>query len=365
MSTASRIDDLRRDLGKILLDGLQELRTSNETLRSELLAALTRGLEAHRDELQRALGREQRELALAHKDIRDLRRQLDEARVASGGADTADAGSTPSVAPPAWPPAISGEPTESQKEPHPVEAVSGIAQPEEPPAAPEPDQDPVPSAPPVKETPVPESSPGQDGHPAGEPVDPDPRVAAQVAAEFAAAARELDADTESPSDGAATVLPPQEASTAEPARAKDEALFDTLYKAASISAADIVCHPHTWQFIAGCAASAEHFQLPAATADADQDGLATIRISGRSLVAVLNSLYSAYSKAHRSSDLEGMALTLGYYTQIAHEVRKTRPVFSQHDGPEPDPVNRPRTRVVLDQRPDYIVDHGRPERSDG
>jgi hypothetical protein len=389
MGTARQVELLRGEVGKILQDGLKELRSVNEALRAEVLGALTNGLDAHREELQRALGREQRELAQAHKDIRDLRRQLDEARasvapdtaaVLTGGA--ASARHTSSVL---WPPTTGHEGSELQEETSPGRVSGGAANdvtvlPDELPAAPVPDQGAAPALP-VKETAVPDpdrdpkhesgqdsgkggESDGhdQDEHPGEEPASPGPQeqqLAAQVAAEFAAAARDLDTGNQPSPDGAAPAAQsPHEESiaAARAGRPGDDVLFDTLYKAASISAADIVCHPHTWQFIADCTATAEHFQLPAATTDKDRDGLITIRISGRSLVAVLNALYTTYRNAGRT-DLEGRALTLGYYTQIAHEIGKTRPVFSKYEDAEPDPVNRPRTRIVLDRRPNYALDN--------
>jgi len=355
MGTAKRIDQLRGDLEGLLRDGLRDLR-------AEMLGAFTRGLDTH-EELQRVLGREQRELALAHKDARDLRRQLDEARAARGGSVAAgDAGSALLGIGPVWPPAIGRECAGPGESPLPNGAAAdGVTPPEEPPVESTPDRGSAPSAPSVKEIPVPENTSDNDERSGEGPAGPDPQErqsAARVAAEFAAAARELDFGR-GPSSDSATPSASSQESTAGPDQAGQsgkDALFNTLYKAASISAADIVCHPHTWQFIVGGVASAGHFQLPVVAADADRDGLVTIPVSGRSLVAILNSLHGAYMSASHSSDLQSRALALGYYVQIAHEVDRTHPVFSRHEDAEPDPVNRPRTRVVLDRRPDYVVD---------
>ena len=366
MGTVRQVELLRTEVGEILQSGLKELRAGSEALRSELLGAVRTGMDANREELQRALAREQRELAQAHKDIRDLRRQLDEARTAQTTAETVAA---------ARPPAIGNEGvTEELPSRGPVFGAAADGTPSLPDAAAAAS---IPgltnaSAPPLKETSVPAYAPrnepvqdsGRDGRPGGQSQAEHPRtapgpqeqLAAQVDAEFAAAARDLSAGGKpSPDEAGSASRPRNEETAAEPApagRPENHNLFDTLYKAASISAANVVCHPHTWQFIAGCAAAAGHFQLPVATTHKDRDDLITIEISGRSLVAVVNSLYTTYTEASRTGDLETRALSLGHYIEFAHEIGTTRPVFSRYEGAETDPEDRPRTRIILDRRPD-------------
>ncbi|GAA1189445.1 hypothetical protein F4556_006591 [Kitasatospora gansuensis] len=54
-------------------------------LRGELTTAFVAGLHEIREELQRAVGRESMILTDAQREIRQLRRQLDEARASAGG----------------------------------------------------------------------------------------------------------------------------------------------------------------------------------------------------------------------------------------------------------------------------------------
>ena len=357
MGTARQVELLRTEVGQVLQSGLQELRSANHALRSELLTAITEGLRENREELRRALGREQRELAEARKEIRDLRQQFDEARASQGtalpdrevpGPEAERTASLPHSGSVSWRPAVAaghsgdtpshGEQNLPNRQDDSVTA-GGAPTPEgEPRSSPLPDRAAHPTES-VKEAPVPE----QDNP---TPDSAEQQRAADMAAALSAVGRQGTDHRLRPDAPAAPAESPVP-------RAMDRdrleaSLFHTLVEAARISAAELVCHPHTWQFIAACAATAEHFQLPAT--DKGEDDMITVRLSGRSLVATVNALYKSYWDASPGLDsIQDRALALAYYTDICHEVSQVRPALSRSEATEP--VDRPRTRIVIDYRP--------------
>ncbi|MFD0403739.1 hypothetical protein [Kitasatospora sp. NPDC127116] len=358
MGTTRQVELLRTEVGQILREGLKELRTDNAALRAdhtalrtELTAAVTGELQDVRDELRRAVGRDRKELLEARQEIRDLRRQLDDARAGRSAQRAADPGrdpdpppffhgsSTPAV--PAGPGPLPGRDSAwTGQEPAATatdgQAVTAAGQPTFT------DRTVQPTLP-MKETTVPDQIADE---PSNEPVGPTSE--AGMVAELTAAVGDL--------------LPATEATTARPASTTAPApdtligtsrleadLFHTLTSAACVGSAELVCHPHAWQFIGSRAAAASpHFQFPAGITQEKTD-MVVVLLPGPSLMAVIKALYSAYWLA--GSDLariEDRALALAYYTAIAHEVRKTQPVTATTETPEPD---RPRLRIIIDQRP--------------
>ncbi|MEV7783755.1 hypothetical protein [Kitasatospora sp. NPDC088351] len=359
MGTTRQVELLRTEVGQILQNGLQELRADNAALRgdnaalrSELAAAVAEGLRENREELRRTLGREQKELIEARKEIRDLRRQLDEARAgrtdpsaeaAFDGDPDRDPLSADREGSTVWEPTAAAAP-----DPLPQDDNAPISQEPAAPTAGAPDIAPAGqtastdrTAQPatlVKETTVTE--------PTNEPTDT--AAEADMVAELAAAVSHL-----LPAAEASPVqLAPAETPAPRTATGKSQleaGLFRTLASAACVSAAELVCHPNAWQFIGSrTAAASPHFQFPAAVAQ-DKTDMVTVLLPGPSLMAVIKALYSAYWAA--GSDLahiEDRALALAYYTAIAHEVRKTQPVTATTETTDAD---RPRTRIIIDQRP--------------
>ncbi|MFF2080590.1 hypothetical protein ACFVXG_38230 [Kitasatospora sp. NPDC058162] len=353
MGTARQVELLRAEVGQILREGLKELRTDNATLRAdhtalrtELTAAVTRELQEIRDELRRAVSRDRKELLEARQEIRDLRRQLDDAR--AGGptpqADSPDLDPNP-------PPYIVANSTPAEPAtaagldpiPHNDDAVGDhelaapalqeqatalAAQPTPPLLA--------------KETTVSDQTAGEPGN---QPANP--TTDAGMVAELTAAVSDLLPTEATATQPKSTTAPAPDNLTGTSRLEAD--LFRTLTRAACVGSAELLCHPHVWQFIGSRAAAASpHFQFPAGVAQERTD-MVTVLLPGPSLMAVIKALYSAYWTAGSDlTSIEDRALALAYYTAITHEVRKTQPVTATAETPEPD---RPRLRIVIDQRP--------------
>ncbi|MBD3934866.1 hypothetical protein IF129_25305 [Streptomyces chumphonensis] len=92
---------------------------------------------------------------------------------------------------------------------------------------------------------------------------------------------------------------------------------ELLRRAAQVSHAVLVCHRDTWEFLTGRAARHDHFRMPAQISDHGQDRIAAA-VSGRSLIAVLISLFNA---RHTAGEGDGdWALAATTYDRIATEL---------------------------------------------
>ncbi|MFE9427737.1 hypothetical protein ACFYNO_32770 [Kitasatospora sp. NPDC006697] len=366
MGTSRQVELLRDEVGRILQNGLQEVRADTTALRTELTTTLIDGLREVRSELQKALAREQRALSETLAENRDLRRELDQARV---GLTAADASAAPDPLP--VPERVLSEAPEQQdlaeppagaagdgrvpvaEQPHPqppVRAADGPA-----PAEPAP----VPVPEPVHIAAMEETTVSDASEPARSDDESVGRIPEDVAAAELAAAMNLTFPDTAPDSGPQPAPAALEAATAaharpDGARVKAEVhgdLFHLLTSAACIGTAELVCHPHVWQFIgAGATAASPHFQLSASISVDKDDDLVTVLLPGPSLMAVIKSLYDTYfsSGLTGSVAIEDRALALAYYTAIAHEVRKTDPAFAVFEAEN---AGRPRTRIIIDQRP--------------
>ncbi|MFJ9953219.1 hypothetical protein [Kitasatospora sp. NPDC091207] len=318
--TADQIALLRTETAPALLKELRGLQAGGEELRTELVTTISQGLDETRTQVLRVLDRDQRELAQARQEIGDLRRELAEAR-AAWETSIAELTTTP---PPAQPDATD-----------PVTTAEGSAL-AEPADAANPGADVgTPTTEPAKETAVSDQQPDQSP-------DTTEQAATDMLTELTAVAGH---QVPVPQPAAVAPTPPP---TAEQARASLEAaLFDTLKTAARISTAELVCHPHTWQFIASRTAAAEYFRLPSAEGDG-KDDMVTVRLPGLSLMAAVNSLFTTYWEASTGPvrNLQDSAMALAYYIDLSSAIRRTQPADSgtQVDG-------RPLTRIVIDNRP--------------
>ncbi|MCZ7430142.1 hypothetical protein [Streptomyces sp. WMMC1477] len=92
---------------------------------------------------------------------------------------------------------------------------------------------------------------------------------------------------------------------------------ELLRRAAQVSHAVLVCHRDTWEFLTGRAGRHDHFRMPAQISDHGQDRIAAA-VSGRSLIAVLISLFNA---RHTAGEGDGdWALAATTYDRIATEL---------------------------------------------
>ncbi|MFD9592095.1 hypothetical protein ACFWA9_04960 [Kitasatospora sp. NPDC059973] len=322
--TADEIALLRTETAPALLRELQGLQAGGEEFRTELVTTISQGLDETRTQVLRVLDRDQRELAQARQEIGALRRELAEARAAW---ETRIAELT-------TPPAA--QPTATD----PVTTAEGFAQ-----AAPADAANPgadvgTPTTEPAKETSVSDQQP-----------DHTPDITEQAATDMLTELTTV-AGHQVPVPQPAAAVAPTSPQTAEQVRASLEAaLFDTLKTAARISTAELVCHPHTWRFIASRTAAAEYFQLPSAEGDG-KDDMVTVRLPGLSLMAAVNSLFNTYWEASTNPvrNLQDSAMALAYYIDLSSAIRRTQPADSgtQVDG-------RPLTRIVIDNRPDQAA----------
>ncbi|MGK5532076.1 hypothetical protein [Streptomyces sp. URMC 129] len=82
-----------------------------------------------------------------------------------------------------------------------------------------------------------------------------------------------------------------------------------LLRAARVSSAILVCHRDIWEFITGQAGQHPHFRMPPRITDRGQDRIAAA-VSGRSLIAVLISLFNAQHADGRSEGDWALATTI-------------------------------------------------------
>ncbi|MBB1261959.1 hypothetical protein [Streptomyces alkaliterrae] len=127
--------------------------------------------------------------------------------------------------------------------------------------------------------------------------------------------------------------------------AENKAHDELLLAAARVSSATLICHRDTWEFVVAQAAPHPHFRCPQAVAD-DEAGRIRTALSGRSLIAVLISLW--HTRQHRP-DPADWALAHSFYDRIADGLAAL--------GPDGEPVT-----IVLDDRADGIdLSQGPPE----
>ncbi|MCX4617160.1 MULTISPECIES: hypothetical protein [Streptomyces] len=112
----------------------------------------------------------------------------------------------------------------------------------------------------------------------------------------------------------------QQATTAQGAGAPDVTKDHSalLQQAARVSSAILICHRDMWEFITAHAGRHPHFRIPPQITDHGNERLSTT-ISGRSLIAVLISLYNIKHAAEEERDADWeLATTL--YRRIHHRL---------------------------------------------
>ncbi|MCX2970665.1 MULTISPECIES: hypothetical protein [Streptomyces] len=118
-----------------------------------------------------------------------------------------------------------------------------------------------------------------------------------------------------------------------------------LRRAAGVSSALLVCHRDLWEFVIGQAGRHPHFRLPAQLADRGEGRIAA-DVSGRSLIGVLSSLFTAWHTAPEGDADWALASTV--YDRIAAGLTAL--------GPQGGPVT-----IFLDDR---VPDSARDEDAD-
>ncbi|MEU4885833.1 MULTISPECIES: hypothetical protein [Streptomyces] len=139
-----------------------------------------------------------------------------------------------------------------------------------------------------------------------------------------------------------------------------------LKRAARVSSVNLVCHRDMWEFIAAHAGLHAHFQVPLQIADHSGERISTA-LSGRSLVAVLISLYNVMHTAGQGSGDREVATAL--YERIRQELTEPtaegEPItitVDDRSGPGPDDAAgtpRPTSGPSTD-KPEADADVGTP-----
>lgn len=122
----------------------------------------------------------------------------------------------------------------------------------------------------------------------------------------------------------------------------DEELERLLDAAAGIAYAEVFCHRDTYDFIVTAASSMEHFRLPAIVAE--KEDLIEARLSGRSLVAIIEVLNGKL--ADRTGGTKSMSKRP--YRAIEQALAAIEPgTAPTSDRSAPRPV----VQIVIDDRP--------------
>ncbi|MBV6703142.1 hypothetical protein [Kitasatospora aureofaciens] len=342
MGTARQVDLLRAEVG----NGFTELRTTGETLRTELLKAVTDGLRDHRDALITELTRERQETELAHRDNRKLQRQLTETRDELHRIQLQAAEAKSSTAP-----------SEAEAVADPIGISADVVPPAEvPPAVPqagvaEPADADVGTVAPepthlfVKETAVPETAPAEESSSTQAGITAEQaHQLIELLGRLAPAPATVTVPEQPAVEQAASVLSVEAGGVADliPAALAWPAHVATLLKAAAVNTVAVSCNPHTWEFLQQRVEGAEHFDKQKTVPQprgAVQDDQGDNILSGRSVIALLNALRTTVY-AGTGQEVETWALAVTCYERIAEVVNATRPVGDDQQ------LTRP--RIVLD-----------------
>lgn len=171
------------------------------------------------------------------------------------------------------------------------------------------------------------------------------REAEQAAATAAAVARELEESRRAQAAAAPVSGGEQDADGHE----------RLLALAAGVSSAELVCHRDTWAFVVEQASRGEHFRLPAELSE-EPDGAVEVDLSGRTLIAALDALWTVQSDPATSAGSRHLAALV--YERVGDALGRVRPVSVE--APTDDGAGREvgRTRIVIDDRPTLEVEGG-------
>ncbi|GHJ36458.1 hypothetical protein [Streptomyces sp. TS71-3] len=176
-----------------------------------------------------------------------------------------------------------------------------------------------------------------------------------IRAETEAARREAAearvAEQAAASDGESGGTPPSPpAPTGEDSNHGGHDLEELLNLAAGIAYAELICHRDTWAFIVERAIDGEHFRLPA-DIEEHSDGTMEVDISGRTVIAIIDALWSVQRQAGISRPTRNLAGQT--YTRIGDALKRVHAEHGRDAGAVP--------RIVIDDRHPKTPDEGQPD----
>ncbi|MES4908849.1 MULTISPECIES: hypothetical protein [unclassified Streptomyces] len=108
-----------------------------------------------------------------------------------------------------------------------------------------------------------------------------------------------------------------------------------IMRAGKVSSATLVCHRDTWDFVAAQVGNHPHFRTPAL--EERNEGMVAAVLSGRSLVAMLLSLYQVAEAARQGEGMDEL-VTYADWAMASQVYYETATVLSRAHHPEGDPV---------------------------
>ncbi|MFJ5798556.1 hypothetical protein [Streptomyces decoyicus] len=318
-----RVSELDRELRAVFTTEITELRENSLTdLKSSQQETRTSAYNAGKraSEAVTAVANLQRDVDRLHSGLEDLRQDIGEALAllratvpagvgGTAGAPHADAETDAGFEP--GPTALPGQRTGSEKE-----AVSTMADSST--------SDEVPSTADPAE-PAHADSAAAAGADAEQPA-PEPEASPQEGEEQEAPRAALEAGDRNPGDGA-----PE----GEPYPISESGRIWAIMRAGKVASATWVCHRDTWEFVAAQVGNHPHFRTPAL--EERDGGLVAAVLSGRSLVAMLLSLYRLAVTSRRAEGTEEL-VTYADWAMAAQVYYATARVLSRAFCEEGDPV---------------------------
>ncbi|WP_326599315.1 hypothetical protein [Streptomyces sp. NBC_01803] len=147
----------------------------------------------------------------------------------------------------------------------------------------------------------------------------------------------------------ATELAVPTSALAEAALPSSAELRTLLDLAAGVAYTDISCHRDTWAFLVERAAQTEHFRLPSQVGERG-DGTIATSLSGRTLIATIDALWSTQNDPAASPGTQALAARIYNRIHAALQGLETA-----------ETVTRPATRVIIDNRPPHDETTGQEE----
>lgn len=113
---------------------------------------------------------------------------------------------------------------------------------------------------------------------------------------------------------------------------------------AGIAHAELTCHRDTWSFLVEQAAGSEHFRLPA-DIEEQEDGTVEVAVSGRTLIAAIDTLWRVRQRTGTSAATRALAERA--YQRVRAALDDVRPQPHGENDDAHDVV-----RITIDDRPD-------------
>ncbi|WP_327707026.1 hypothetical protein OG530_40440 [Streptomyces decoyicus] len=326
-----RVSELDRELRAVFTTEITELRENSLTdLKSSQQETRTSAYNAGKraSEAVTAVANLQRDVDRLHSGLEDLRQDIGEALAllratapagvgGTAGAPHADAEADADFEPEPAALPLPGQRTGPEEEA--VSAVVDSSTSDEAPATADPaapaQADSAAAAGVDAEQPAPEAE-AQTG----------PEASPQEGEEQEAPRAALEAGDRNPGDGA-----PE----GEPYPISESGRIWAIMRAGKVASATLVCHRDTWEFVAAQVGNHPHFRTPAL--EERDGGLVAAVLSGRSLVAMLLSLYRLAVTSHRAEGTEEL-VSYADWAMASQVYYATARVLSRAFCEEGDPV---------------------------